>query len=577
MSATNGKPRKRGRLIGLLMLVALALSAIFASSASANLFKPVQTTMSLGDSLAFGYQQQIFNEHLAEVEPVSNFEKGYANQFLEKQAFRLNKIRLENLGCPGETSGGLIGNGPLEQGLRAGEEFKAGHAIPPYGEAPCAYHNTAAEGAGFPKGTHFPLHVEYGENAEKKPASQLEKALEALVINDLGGTPVTTVTLNIGANDELHAIAKCEAEVTSEIVPEKGKFFSVYGGKENSEKGAALAVEAFEDGGEAKAEGKAAEEEGAAAAAEGAAAKAEGAEAEAEGAEAAEDGKEAEVAFGKGETELGGELAAEAGEDQKAAEAKGADAAAKGADATAKGKDAEAKGADAVAKGHEAEEDGAESAPFFLKAGEEAVKGCIEFHFEGLVESILTNIGRTMFVLRNAEVFTKFPGTDFKGNIVFQGGYDPFGRVYKTKAEVEAAQAVTVNEFNGKAIVPVHPFARARLGEQLPGTNGLAAVLNGHAHELVELTPEFHACWAGEQGGVPGKINTAFDPGLGHEEGPTGSLQKYTEMNNQTSAPNPFVPTAFLANGPDIHPSLAGAKDLALVMIEAVKAKGGTC
>jgi hypothetical protein len=537
MSATNGKPRKRGRLIGLLMLVALALSAIFASSASA-VFKPVQTTMSLGDSLAFGYQQQIFNEHLAEVEPVSNFETGYANQFLLKQNFKLNKIRLENLGCPGETSGSLIGNGPLEHGLRAGEEFALGKAIPPYGEAPCAYHNTAAEGAGFPKGTHFPLHSEYGEftteveNPETKekekvkgPASQLEKALEALVVNGFGGTPVTTVTLNIGANDELHGIAKCEAEVKSEINPEKGKFFSVYGGKANSELGIAEATIAKERQAEAEAEGK----------------------------EAQEDGAEAQAAFEKGEVALGEELKKEAEED----------------------------GAAAAAKGKEAEEHGAKAVAAFTKAAEEGIKGCIEFHFEGLVESILTNVGRTLFVLRNAEKFTGFP-VNFTGNIVFQGGYDPFGRVYKNKAEVEAAQAVVVNEFNGKEIVPVHPFARARLGEQLPGSNSLAAVLNGHAKELVEFGPptnpgEFHACFAGVQGGVPGKIITAFDPGLGKEEGPIGSLQKYTEMNNQTSTANPFVPTAFLANGPDIHPSLAGSKDLALVMIEAVKAKGGKC
>jgi hypothetical protein len=37
-------------------------------------------------------------------------------------------------------------------------------------------------------------------------------------------------------------------------------------------------------------------------------------------------------------------------------------------------------------------------------------------------------------------------------------------------------------------------------------------------------------------------------------------------MNNQTSTEFPPTSGKFLANGPDIHPTLAGAKDLATVM-----------
>jgi hypothetical protein len=185
----------------------------------------------------------------------------------------------------------------------------------------------------------------------------------------------------------------------------------------------------------------------------------------------------------------------------------------------------------------------------------------VEFKFEGVVKHILTNVGRTLFVLRNAEKFTGIPGTNYTGKIVVQGGYDPFGRVYKNKAEVEAAKAVGPQ------------FARARLGEQLPGSNSLLAVLNGHEHELIELGPEsnpgeFHACWAGVQGGAAGHPATAFNPGLGREEGPTGSLQKYTNMNNQTSTEFPPTSGKFLPNGPDIHPTKAGAFDLALVMFD---------
>jgi len=548
MSATNGKRRSRGRLFSLSLVAVFALCAVFAASASA-VFKPSQTTMALGDSLAFGYSTHVFNEHLGSVEPASAFEKGYANYYLEYQRFRFNKIQLDNLGCPGETTNSLIGDGPLAAGLGIPAEEQ---------EAPCEYHEKDAEKAGFPKGTKFPLHHEYGENGAHEPQSQLESALEQLVVNQFGGTPVTTVTLNIGANDELHQIAKCEAEVTAEIKPSEGHFYSKYGGEKAGLEGAAEGGEAQEDAGEAKAKGKDAEAKGAAAAAEGHEAEVEGGEAAAEGHEAEEDGAEAKTAFEKGENELGAELGAEAEEDKKAAEAKGADAAAKGAHAKKEGEEASAEGAEAVALGHEAEEDGKAAEALFLQSGEEGVKGCVEAHVEQLFGHILQNIGRTLFVLRNAEKFTGIKGTNYTGKIVFQGGYDPFGRVYKTAAEVAAAKAVGPQ------------FARAKLGELDPGTVGLAAVLNGHEKELVEFGPpenpgEFHACFAPvESGGA--HPNLGFNPGLGPEQGVAGRLQKFTNMNNQTSTEFPPTSKHFLPNGPDIHPTEAGYKDLALIM-----------
>jgi hypothetical protein len=540
MSATNGKRRSRGRLFSLSLVAVFALSAIFAASASA-VFKPVQTTMALGDSLAFGYSQQDFNQHLGSVEPASAFEKGYANFFLEFQKFRLNKIQLDNLGCPGETTDSLIGDGPLAAGLGIPAEEQ---------EAPCAYHEVAAEKAGFPKGTKFPLHHEYGENGFHEPQSQLESALEQLVVNGFGGTPVTTVTLNIGANDELHEIAKCEAEVKSEIKPEEGKFFSKYGGEKAGLEGAA-------EGGEAQKDGKEAEAKGADAFAKGADAKSKGAAAKAEGEEAATDGAEAKSAFEKGENELGAELKAEAEEDQKAAEAEGAAAAKEGGEAEAEGKEAEALGV-------EAHEDGKAAEALFLESGEQGVSGCVEAHVEELFGHILKNIGRTLFVLRNAEKFTGIPGTNYTGQIIFQGGYDPFGRVYKTEAEVTAAKAVGPQ------------FARAKLGELDRGTVGLAAVLNGHENELVTFGPpenpgEFHGCFAKVEGGAEGHPGTAFNPGLGLESGVAGRLQKFTNMNNQTSTEFPPTSGKFLANGPDIHPTEAGAKDLGLIMWDECK------
>jgi lysophospholipase L1-like esterase len=174
------------------MALAMVASALLASSASAA--KPVlkpTAYIALGDSLAFGYKEQTFNENLP-TEPTSAYEIGYVGDLakkltaLEKKAG--NALTLINEGCPGETSGGLIGNGPLgtaiEEGRAAKEEF------PLKVSAPCAYHNVAG----------FPLKAEIGS------ASELEGALGVLA----SGAEVKLVTLNIGSNDELETVGKCE-------------------------------------------------------------------------------------------------------------------------------------------------------------------------------------------------------------------------------------------------------------------------------------------------------------------------------------------------------------------------------
>src|ERR1043165_6597727 len=86
MQATNGLAglfRKRGRLIGCCMALALALSAlVFASGASA-VTAPTTTYLALGDSLAFGYQQEKFEQNFPNEAP-AYFESGYANYFAAK-------------------------------------------------------------------------------------------------------------------------------------------------------------------------------------------------------------------------------------------------------------------------------------------------------------------------------------------------------------------------------------------------------------------------------------------------------------------------------------------------------------
>jgi len=202
MSATNGSAVSFRRLLGCAFVLVLALSAVFASGASAA--KITKSDVALGDSLAFGYSQQLFNENEKTGESPSAFLHGYTNDYFNMSHLKLAGGQLQNLGCPGETTDSLIGNGPLGAALEG--------AIPgAHGSAPCAYHNLLGA----------PLHVEYGAGK-----SQLEKALETIAVDSLSGTPATTLTLNIGANDQLAAVHSCEAEVGKEYA-EEGK--SKYG------------------------------------------------------------------------------------------------------------------------------------------------------------------------------------------------------------------------------------------------------------------------------------------------------------------------------------------------------------
>ncbi len=195
MQAMNGSAasfRRSGRLIGCCMALVLSLSAMaFASSASAA----PSTYLALGDSLAFGYSQQLSNENEKAGEPPSAFEHGYVNYYYKAMKPKPNSVSLVNDGCPGETSSSLIGNGPLGAELHA-SPFAASE------EAPCAYHADLG----------LPLHHEYGAGK-----SQLESALETVAIAAAEETPVATVTLNIGANDELHQVAACTATAESEV------------------------------------------------------------------------------------------------------------------------------------------------------------------------------------------------------------------------------------------------------------------------------------------------------------------------------------------------------------------------
>jgi lysophospholipase L1-like esterase len=168
------------RLIGCSTAAVLLVMALLASSASAS--KPATNYIGLGDSLAFGYSQQKFEENYPTENPGA-FEEGYVTLLgkklhkVEKEAG--NNLSTINMGCPGELSDGLIGHNEAFGG-GAGAEFD-----------PCAWHNVDG----------FPLHFEHGSN------SQLE---EAYGIISAAPSATKVVTINIGSNDELKVVHLCE-------------------------------------------------------------------------------------------------------------------------------------------------------------------------------------------------------------------------------------------------------------------------------------------------------------------------------------------------------------------------------
>ena len=170
----------KARLVGCCMAAALLATALLASSASAS--KPETNYIGLGDSLAFGYTQQKFEENFPTESPTA-FEEGYVTLLgkklhkLEKEAG--NSLNTIDLGCPGELSDGLIGHNEALGG-GSGAEFD-----------PCLYHNVDG----------FPLHFEHGSS------SQLEAALG---IVSAAPSATKVVTINIGSNDELKVVHLCE-------------------------------------------------------------------------------------------------------------------------------------------------------------------------------------------------------------------------------------------------------------------------------------------------------------------------------------------------------------------------------
>jgi lysophospholipase L1-like esterase len=198
--------RARGRLIACAVAL-VALSVTMFAPAAANATPTTTTYLALGDSITFGYTEEKFNINYPNESP-SYFEEGFDNFFNKdlKKAEEVGKgSTIVNDACPGETSNGLIGENEAIGGKKSTEPIGS-KGLGDY--HPCAYH--------FLDG--FPLHNSLGS------LSQLEGALSILK----EGKPaheVKAITLGIGSNDELAAVAQCEKEVGEEFAKEgKSKY-----------------------------------------------------------------------------------------------------------------------------------------------------------------------------------------------------------------------------------------------------------------------------------------------------------------------------------------------------------------
>ena len=141
---------------------------VTASATSSPKFNPPQKTyLALGDSLAFGFQFDIFNQHFPDVPPTL-FEHGYVDDFSHMLQPIRPDIETINYGCPGETTDSFIRGG-------------------------CFYTSRG-----------FALHDGY-------PGSQLDAALTFLRSHQ---DQVSPITFNLGTNDLNVLSGRCGDDVS---------------------------------------------------------------------------------------------------------------------------------------------------------------------------------------------------------------------------------------------------------------------------------------------------------------------------------------------------------------------------
>jgi hypothetical protein len=544
MSAKNGSTRSF-RLLGCLIAAALLVAAFGASAASAKKAKPPikGTYLALGDSLAFGYSQQLYNEGVeAGFDNPQNFEAGYVNDVWNKLHGEKNGIALQNDGCPGETTESLIGPAiakKLNETTQFAESQSKGESLPIAGvETPaaavpnCAYQE--AWHAFKSLGTGGPLHHAYVGKA------QLEDAIATIATKKEEHQPVTTITLNIGPNDQLHGVKAVEKEIEAKVkaIAEhevQVKIVEPIVKKEVEEKYVTPVVTAeLEEKYIGPAVFQKCEEKAVAVTG---------------GAEPETEEKINECLATEGE-KLGGEYAAEHASDLHN----------KGLLLGLEYFNAHA--AELNEKGHElglqyASEHGAE----LLKDGEEighkyafehaaeleaeaeakiveAAKGEGAYVGKGLFEQIGSNLSGILYALRHG---SKFGGVDYTGAIDFLSAYNPYGKLFNTAAEantfVEAHGGLTGpfgSEDTGGLLHPAFPPLVAALAAQVEGT-------------------------VSSYGGCSTNAATYFNPGNKKEP---GRLQSLTNMANGTI-------TDGKNDGPDIHATPKGYEEVSKLMLKS--------
>lgn len=542
MRATRGfavPVRSRGLLIALSAVLALAVSAMAAPSmAGATTYPVKEQYLALGDSLAFGYSLQLYHEgEVAGYEDPENFEHGYANQLYKQLKGKSTKnksgLKLVNDGCPGETTESFIGsNASLIATLNAAlKKSQEEQGLPPVsGESACAYQ--AAWNAYKTVGVGGPLHHPYS-------GSQLEDAI-AVIANgqNVEHKPVTTVSLNIGANDELHTIGKIEAEAKAYVEAKVAKIAQEYVEAKVAQKAKEYVEAKVGEQVYIKCSEKAFAETG---------------------------GTEPEYAE-KREACL-------ANEGQKLGEEYYAE---HQAELEQEGKEYGEKyfvehKAELEKEGKEYGEKYAAENFFQLNTEGETYAGeLILKAVPGLFKQILSNISGIMVALRDGGSLGLDGGkaVNYTGRIIFQSGYNPFGKLFHFAYE----GVQFVNEHGG----PFGPFGKIngrcqvrgntqqQEEEKIAGGCTASEVESGFTALVKTLNEDEYAVVHGGYGACQTFPNKTFNPGT--QTGEPERLGEWTNMLNATMTNGKY-------NGPDIHPTPAGYVQLGKEMYKETSGK----
>jgi lysophospholipase L1-like esterase len=564
--------RGSGRLIGCLIALALVASATLPSMASAaKKTLPVKEQyLALGDSLAFGYSTQLYHEgEVAGYEDPELFEHNYVNAYAKKLAAKAKKaggaLKVVNDGCPGETTESLIGtNTEIINALNAAlKKSQEENGLPPVtGESPCAYQE--AWNAYKTVGIGGPLHHPYVGK------SQLEDAINVLYnAQKVEKKPVTTISLNIGANDELHTLGKVEGEATAYVTAKVTKV----GEEAVKAKLAKVAEEAVK----AKL-AKVAQEAVEAKINEQVYIKcSEKAFAATGGEEPAYAEKREECLTTEGK-QLGEQYYAE---HQSQLEQEGQEAAGKyygehQAQLEKEGEQAAGQyyyehKAQLEKEGKEAGEKYYAEHKFELGAeGEAFASEHIQALLPGLYAQINSNISGILLALRDGESLGLKGGKaiNYTGRIIFQLGYDPYGKLFHYAYEgvqfVEEHGGLTGPYASIIGRCEVHSATQKEEEEKIAsgctaaevheGFNSLVADLN--KLEVQTVHGGYAACTANPE--------PAFNPGT--QAGEPERLKEWTNMTNGTKTNGKW-------NGPDIHPTPAGYEELGKLMTKETNAK----